>query len=456
VALASALLSVVIGGVFTFLVATISVMRETAALARHSEKVIVAAYDLERTFIDLETGERGFLITRNETFLQPWTAAQAGFEAQAARLYRLAADRHPAQAERAAKIASDGRSYIQDYSEPTVQAIRQGQISEVTATAATEEGKRRIDDIRRQFDDFVRVERGLAVERDARSEQAARRAVLVALGGTAVSVVMIFGFGAYLTRGVIRPIRRTSVMAGAVANGDLSVRMPETGKDEIGHLQRSFNTMATSLERGRDELMASRARIVASADAARRRIERDLHDGIQQRLVALGLKLRLAEEDAPPDHDLRQQLGSLASELTDVIDDLRETSRGIHPAILSKGGLRPAIAALARRSPVPVQLHLRIDRKLPDPVEVAVYYVVSEALTNTAKHARASCVWAEVATDDSEVCLTLRDDGVGGAHMRQGSGLIGIRDRVEALGGTIEVSSPANGGTTLRVRMPAG
>jgi signal transduction histidine kinase len=457
VALAGALLALLIGGAFSFLGAAITVMRDTAVIARHSEKVLAAAYDLQGLVIDLETAQRGFLITRNEAYLQPWTAARASFDAPAAQLHRLAADHHPEQAERAAKIVRDSRAYLRDYSEPTVQAIRQGAIAEVSATAAIGEGKRRVDEIRQQFDNFIQFEHGLATERDARSDEAARRAVLVTLGGTATSIALIVGFSGYLTRCVVRPVRGTSIMAVKVAHGDFSVRMPETGYAEIGDLQRSFNTMAMSLERNRNELMASRARIVTSADAARRRIERDLHDGTQQRLVALGLKLRMAENDVPADQGhLKQQLSWLVTEMTDVVDELREISRGIHPAILSKGGLKPALATLARRSPIPVELKLRIVGKPREPAQVAAYYVVSEALTNVAKHAQASCVWVEISTDDGEIRLTVRDNGVGGADLARGSGLIGLRDRVEALGGTIQFISPVSGGTTLRARIPAG
>ena len=144
----------------------------------------------------------------------------------------------------------------------------------------------------------------------------------------------------------------------------------------------------------------------------------------------------------------------VAGELDQVVDDLREISRGIHPAILSQGGLGPALRALVRRSAVPVELDVRTDRPLPEQVEVAAYYVVSEALTNAAKHARASVVHVDVDTEDSVVQLTVRDDGVGGADARHGSGLVGLHDRVEALGGTIRIESPPGAGTLLVVALP--
>jgi len=203
------------------------------------------------------------------------------------------------------------------------------------------------------------------------------------------------------------------------------------------------------------QLTASRARIVAAADDARRRIERDLHDGAQQRLVSLGLQLRAAEASVLPQQQaLLEQISDIVSGLAGVSKDLQEISRGIHPAILSKGGLGPALKALARRSAVPVQLDLAVDPGLPESAEVAAYYVVAEALTNTAKHARASVVNVRVEAEDANLHLCIRDDGIGGADSRNGSGLIGLTDRVEALGGQMDVSSPLGSGTSLLVKIP--
>jgi signal transduction histidine kinase/PAS domain-containing protein len=204
----------------------------------------------------------------------------------------------------------------------------------------------------------------------------------------------------------------------------------------------------------RAELTASRARIVTATDETRRRLERDLHDGVQQRLVSLGLELRAVEAALPPDHELRSRLAHTANGLAGALDDLAEISRGIHPAILAAGGLGPALRTLARRSAVPVELDLRSDRRLPERVEVAAYYLVSEALTNAAKHAHASVVHVDVDADDASVRIAIRDDGIGGADPARGSGLLGLTDRVEALGGRMEVASPAGRGTSLRVRIP--
>ena len=207
----------------------------------------------------------------------------------------------------------------------------------------------------------------------------------------------------------------------------------------------------------RAELVASRARIVTAGDEARRRLERDLHDGAQQRLVSLGLQLRVAEEAVPPElGKLRGQLAQVLAELTGVSADLQEISRGIHPAILSRGGLGPALKTLARRSSVPVDLDLTLDRRLPDSTEVAAYYVVAEALTNAAKHAAASLVNVCVDTHDATLRLLIRDDGIGGADFGKGSGLIGLQDRVEVLGGHMEIASPPGSGTSVHISIPLG
>jgi signal transduction histidine kinase len=205
------------------------------------------------------------------------------------------------------------------------------------------------------------------------------------------------------------------------------------------------------------ELAASRRRIVAASDETRRRIERDLHDGTQQRLVSLGLAVRAAEADVPRDRDdLRDQLSRVAIGLASAVEDLQEISRGIHPAILSKGGLAPALEGLAHRSPIPVNLELKADTRLPEPIEVAAYYVASEALANVAKHAQASQIEVSLASRNAGFVLSIRDDGVGGAYRGSGSGLVGLQDRVEALGGTIKIDSSARCGTCVAVTLPIG
>jgi signal transduction histidine kinase len=215
--------------------------------------------------------------------------------------------------------------------------------------------------------------------------------------------------------------------------------------------------MATAVANaeGKSELAASRRRIVAASDQARRRFERDLHDGVQQRLVTLGLELRGAEATVSEENgELGERLAKVGDGLTGALDDLRELSRGIHPAILSEGGLVPALKVLSRRSAVPVGLDLAVDERLPDQIEVAAYYVVSEALTNVAKHAHASEVDVRAQVADGALELTIEDDGVGGADPAEGSGLTGLADRVEAHGGSIAITDPPSGGTSLRVQLP--
>jgi signal transduction histidine kinase len=204
-------------------------------------------------------------------------------------------------------------------------------------------------------------------------------------------------------------------------------------------------------------LTASRARIVATADATRRRIERDLHDGAQQRLVSLILELRAAQAAAPPGTVERdQRLDGLAAGLTGVLDELREIARGLHPAILADGGLRPALKTLARRCAVPVRLDVQVEGRLAEPVEIAAYYAVSEALTNTVKHSRGSVADVDVAAGDGVLHVRVRDDGRGGADFGPGSGLVGLKDRVEALGGRMALHSPPGAGTSVEIVLPLG
>ena len=203
-------------------------------------------------------------------------------------------------------------------------------------------------------------------------------------------------------------------------------------------------------------LRASRARLVTAADTTRRRIERDLHDGAQQRLVSTTLRLRSSVRDAvPPGADgLLAQLEATAKDLDEVLEGLREIARGIHPVILAEGGLRPALKSLARRSVVPVDVETAVEERLPEEVELAAYYVVAEALTNAAKHAGATIIDVRAEVIDGELSIQVQDDGQGGALASGGSGLIGLADRAEALGGRFSVESPPGGGTTVRVSLP--
>jgi signal transduction histidine kinase len=200
------------------------------------------------------------------------------------------------------------------------------------------------------------------------------------------------------------------------------------------------------------QLRGSRARVIAAADAERRRLERDLHDGAQQRLVSLALTLRMAEKQPGDSGDLIRRAGE---EARLALDELRDLARGIHPAILTNRGLGPALDDLATRSPVPVTIEARLGGRLPDQVEAAAYFIASEALANVAKHAQAaSGVWISAVSDGDVLSFEVRDDGPGGARAGTGSGLQGLADRVEALDGTVEIDSPPGGGTRVLARIP--
>jgi signal transduction histidine kinase len=621
----SALLSVVIGAAFFVLAVAIDTLRGSEARANYALEVLVAANHLERVVIDVETTQRGYIITENPLLLTPWVAARADFEQQAVAFDRLARMEEPDQHRRADQITTAGRMYIRDYSIPLV-AMAQRDPNSARTVGAIEEGKRQIDALRMKFERFMSREQEIFNGRHERADAAANRALVAASVSVGGSILLILFSGGYLARSVVRPVRLVSGMAGRVAGGDFSVRMPETGPGEVGGLEQSFNSMTDSLAANRDELRrgadeqaalrrvatlvargiapsplfgavateiggvlgaettavvrfeedgtavvagtwekpgsedlalalgsrwpaeedsvagqvrrtgeparvtsyesavgaasdwarehgiltsvgspimvegrlwgaiiafsgtaapdpadteerlraftelvvmaiansesraqlaASRARVVAAADETRRRIERDLHDGTQQRLISLALELRAAEAGVPREQrNLVQQWSRTAQGLTDVIQELREISRGLHPTTLERGGLAPAVRAIARRAGVPVTLNMTVPGRLPQPVEVAAYYVVSEALANAAKHAQASVLDVDVGVVGDDLRLRVSDDGVGGADAAHGSGLIGLSDRVEAVGGRVKVTSPVGGGTTLFATIP--
>jgi GAF domain-containing protein len=257
-----------------------------------------------------------------------------------------------------------------------------------------------------------------------------------------------------LRSSVAAPIVVEGKLWGAIGAGTRAERFPPETEQRMAGFTELVGTAIANAD-SRAQLTASRARIVAAADDARRRIERDLHDSTQQRLVALGLALRLARDTVPPELlELQREIGRVADELDGALNELHEIARGIHPAVLSEGGLGPALRGLARRAALPVELDIRTTIRAADPIEVAAYYVVSEALTNTTKHARATCAQVTVERRDAILHLSIRDDGHGGADPGRGSGLIGLRDRVQALGGLIEVNSHPGEGTAIVVELP--
>jgi signal transduction histidine kinase len=249
---------------------------------------------------------------------------------------------------------------------------------------------------------------------------------------------------------IATPIVVDGRLWGAVSLGS-GGSLPMDAEERLAKFTELVATAIANAE-GSAELAASRRRIVAAADEARRRIERDLHDGIQQRLIALTFRAR-AMTRRPPD-ELPGLAAELSEGLKEVSDELREVSRGIHPTILTEAGLGPALRALARRSNVPIDVEVNLDERLPAPVEAAAYYIASEALTNVAKHAHATVVQLSASHDDAVLTLEVRDDGIGGVDARRGSGILGLTDRVEALGGTISIASAQRSGTTLSVRLP--
>jgi PAS domain S-box-containing protein len=253
--------------------------------------------------------------------------------------------------------------------------------------------------------------------------------------------------------GLAAPIVVDGELWGTITVASLHGSLPATTEQRLADFTDLVGTAIANAE-SRAELLASRSRIVMTADQTRRRIERDLHDGAQQRLVTLTMKLRALEALTPEAEALRNDVAEIAAGLDDVLDDLRETARGLHPVMLSRGGLGPALKALGRRSPVPVELDVRTQERLPEPVEVAAYYVVAEALTNAAKHAHASFVRIDADVLDGDLRVSVKDDGVGGANPARGSGLVGLTDRVEAMGGKLTLLSPPAGGTTVRIDLP--
>lgn len=267
------------------------------------------------------------------------------------------------------------------------------------------------------------------------------------------------GGGLYVSEGLIGavgvPIFVHGALWGLIAIGSCAGPLPADTEVQLAEFT-NLTATAIATAQGRAEIETSRARIVMASDESRRRIERDLHDGAQQRLVALALRLATLsghESVLPP---VRDKLERTARDLLDVVDNLREIAQGLHPAILSEAGLGPALRALALRASLPVTVGVDVPSRLPQALEVGAYYVVSEALANVLKHSRATHADISAATADGLLIVTVADDGVGGAELANGTGLIGLRDRVEALGGELTVDSPAGGGTRIRCEIPEG
>jgi len=262
----------------------------------------------------------------------------------------------------------------------------------------------------------------------------------------------------YLQEGLVSavgvPIFVHGLLWGMIAVGSGSDSLPADTEERMADFT---DLIAISVANAQSlaELMASRARLVTAPDEVRRRLERQLHDGAQQQLVALVLRLRNLADMGEECGNLRSEIAASADQLVGVIESLREIARGLHPAVLSRAGLGPALRTLGRQSAVPTKVDVRFDRRLPDQVEVGAYYVVSELLANAAKHAQASVVHVAATVGGDALSIQVDDDGVGGADPTRGSGLIGLKDRIEALGGTFVVQSPHGSGTTAFCTIPA-
>jgi PAS domain S-box-containing protein len=249
------------------------------------------------------------------------------------------------------------------------------------------------------------------------------------------------------------PVFAAGELWGAVIISSDDAPFPPEAEFRVGDFA-DLAAQAIANAHAREELAASRMRIVEASDAERRRLERNLHDGAQQRLVATSLAVRMAARRVTDDPALRAMLDGAGNELMLALEELRELARGLHPAVLSDHGLYAAVEAVAERAPLPVKVDVPIDERLPETVEAAAYFVVCEALTNVAKYAHASEARVRVERSDGHATVEVVDDGVGGADERGGSGLRGLADRVEALGGRLVVSSPLGEGTAVRAQLP--
>jgi PAS domain S-box-containing protein len=291
----------------------------------------------------------------------------------------------------------------------------------------------------------VRVDGDTAAARVWRTGRPARVDTYAGQTGELAETLRSLGFRSAIAAPVVLGGR----LWGAVIVSSVDPEpFPEGAEQRIADFA-ELAAQALANAEARAQLAASRARIVQAGDAERRRLERNLHDGAQQRLVSLSITLRLAARRHQEDHELLHAV----EELGHALEELRELARGIHPAVLTEYGLGPALDALAARATLPVDLDVELAERLPPAVEAAAYYVVAEALTNVAKYARASGARVHVFRNDGGAVVEVRDDGVGGAQ-ESGSGLRGLADRVEALGGGLWLNSPPGAGTTLLAEIP--
>jgi signal transduction histidine kinase len=250
------------------------------------------------------------------------------------------------------------------------------------------------------------------------------------------------------------PIVVAGTLWGAVAIAS-EEPLPPDSENRLGAFC-ELASLAVASAQARADLVASRARLVKAGDEQRRRLERNLHDGAQQRLVSVALKLRLAQARLDERSEAAALLEDASRELDTGLAELRELARGLHPAVLGDHGLPRALEALATRLQVPVELDAPLEERLPEHVEATAYYIVSEALTNVAKHAQAGAARVSVQRDGDVLRCEVSDDGRGGADETSGTGILGLRDRAEAAGGTLTVTSPLGRGTVVTAALPLG
>ncbi|MGW1162625.1 CHASE3 domain-containing protein [Streptomyces sp. NPDC002513] len=443
--MASGLLALLIGGAFAVLLLAISDANNSISAMLTSRTALLEAGDMEELLLDLETGQRGFVITKQETFLQPWQAARTAFPATARRFNESATS--PKQRRAAEQITRDAESYLNDYSVPLVDMVRRDDPA-ASGLREAAEGKQRVDVLRTLFDRYKTDERDQLAERTDAVGTNGHQAVLAAALGLAASMALVAVFTALQHRAVVRPVRGAAAAAQELAGGDPSARIPPSRVAEIDALGGSFNTMAVSLQ-------DSRRRTMESVEAVHRRTARDLHDGAQQRLVSLMIGLRLARELIPgTETAVADLLDQSIDNAQTAINELRELASGIYPLVLTVKGLVAAVRDLASRCPVPTVVESSDERRIASAVESNAYFVVAEAVTNAVKHARASRIDVSLAFGDV-LRITVADDGVGGVdRATAGSGMTGLADRVAAFGGKLVIDSPPGGGTTILVQIP--
>jgi signal transduction histidine kinase len=442
---ASGLLALLIGVAFTVLLWAIEDANSSTSARRASRSALVEAGDMEQLLVDMETGQRGYVITGQDAFLQPWEDARCRFPAEARRFTGSATS--PAHRRAAEEITRGIESFIEDYSVPLVEAVRREDPA-ASSLSVSVRGKERVDALRGRIDQYVKNEREQLAAREDAAEANGRQAVLAAGVGLTASMALVAVFTVLQHRAVVRPVRGAAAAAQRFAAGNLGVRISPSRVAEIGALGTSFNTMAASLQ-------DSRRRTMESVRAVHQRTARDLHDGAQQRLVSLMIGLRLAREMLPDTETatadlLDQSIGNAQT----AINELRELASGIYPLVLTVKGLVAAVRDLASRCPVPAVVESVGERRTDPAIEANAYFVVAEAVTNVVKHAGASRIDIRLDFTD-DLRIEVADDGAGGAGTAPaGSGMTGLADRVAAFDGTLTLDSPPGGGTTLLVRIP--